>query len=336
MRKLNLDEPSTITYTVRVNKIFDYRKIYDFINVRKNLNPVRNKKNEIVEFETFPNDGDITYMQCIGESIGEKKISPKIKNTKKPKRHFRNQTMIEIFVDQSPGSSENNPFSPRNLETSSTQKTRGKWKIFNCMIFKSCFKIVGCKKIEDAMNVVSRLWGNHLYSMFETSDAKFTFEISLLNTGFNIGFNVDLDKLSKFIDGSSEKFGNILSFQRSSSSIRLKYKSIKPGGMRYDSLEYSETFNPKNDYKICPVRSETTENKFDKNEKEITFIIFSSGEIIIMGSFKNDMLEKYTLLEEMLLKFQKNIEEKLSKPGEIPKSVLRILEILKSKISENI
>jgi hypothetical protein len=202
----------------------------------------------------------------------------------------------------------------------------GKQPLLNVMMFKDNFKIAGCKDIDDAADVPLVLWDTFMSNNPELWALKpgqkepgFIFETVMRNVDFKLGFPIERASLNSLMN--SKQFShNIFMSQYESTghtNVNIKMFSRVPDGFRYDCLKIpldgADPYFikvPKNVFK-----SKKKREKEETKEKYITFIVFSSSEIILSGRYNENMREMYNFFIDVVSKNKNVIEEKLELPN---------------------
>jgi hypothetical protein len=193
--------------------------------------------------------------------------------------------------------------------------------ILNIMMFKDNFKIAGCKSEKDAEEAVMIIWDYILkiedgYTItknhFDTYDPVFLFRLVMKNVDFKLGFFIDREELNKLMN--RKEYNNIVFMSQCETTghtnVNIKMYCQKPEDYTYDCLVI-----PKDD-KPYFLELATNPYKFEKRKKDrITFIVFSSSEIILSGRYDSEMERTYNFFVETVFKYRNLIEEKIKKPN---------------------
>lgn len=270
---------STITIMVYTDMTIDLPALFGFLEPlvtepRTILKTGRNLRKNIVA-----NYGDILSINLRNQIRG---IDMR-KQTSKKKRmdFFLNQVSMEIFFDT----------------------------IINIMIFKSSMKIVGCRREEQITEIVSFLWRNIFSKVIPKPHApvRFLIETVMLNVGFKIPFLVDRLSINLFMN--SEEMANrvfLSQFETTEhTNVNIKFRSTKPSDFEYpviivqpdDTIQHSST-------NVNSFREGIERRKVSC----ITFIVFSSSQVIMSGRYKSDMEKCYNFFMEQLMKNRNKIE----------------------------
>lgn len=189
----------------------------------------------------------------------------------------------------------------------------------NAMIFKDKIKIVGCKKIEDAVEVVRLLWEEYISPIpkswkYITSPAPitkkqmphFVFEQVMKNGKFNFDFPIDRISLTRLMN--SEKYKSIVKMavyeNTKQTCVKTRMYVRKPENFSYKCLIFPSKRNPK----MLSININPYE-KDEVNEKYNTFIVFSSSQTILSGRHDSDMKRVYEFFMKEIIKNRDIVEE---------------------------
>jgi hypothetical protein len=190
------------------------------------------------------------------------------------------------------------------------------------MLFKNSLKIAGCKNEEDAAEVLLVLWQDYITNIedswkLKTSEKhpKFIFDVVMRNVDFKLGFFIDRENLNYLMNSSKYKDNVFMSQYESTgqTNVNIKMFSNKPDNFTYDCL----VIPIKNKYK--PYFITVNENKYKNSKKKekikyITFIVFSSSEIILSGRYDEVMKKMYEFFVTTAFTNRKDIEETIREP----------------------
>ena len=199
----------------------------------------------------------------------------------------------------------------------------GKQPLLNIMMFKDNLKIAGCKNIDDAVEAVMVLWQDYIFKIpgaWEmkkgATDPRFVFETVMRNVDFKLGFPIERPALNYLMNGQDYRDKIFMSQYESTghTNVNIKMFSRKPEDFHYDCLIIPK--NPKKEphfikIKDIPYKSAKKKEKEQKETKYITFIVFSSSEIILSGRYDRNMKEMYEFFVQTVFHNRKRIEEKL-------------------------
>lgn len=160
---------------------------------------------------------------------------------------------------------------------------------------------------------------------------RFVFENVMKNVDFRIGWAIERPALNLLMN--DEKYAdNIFMSQYESTghtNVNIKMYSRKPAGFTYDCLvipldeKKAPGFIKLTD---IPYKSEKKKKKDASKDKYVTFIAFSSSEIILSGRYDKNMEEMYNFFVKTVFSHRKHIEERLddANEGEISKIKRRV------------
>ena len=166
---------------------------------------------------------------------------------------------------------------------------------------------------------------------------RFVFETVMRNVDFKIGWPIERPALNLLMN--DEKYAKHIFMSQYESTghtnVNVKMYSKKPDNFTYDCLVIpldASTVGGRRPYFIklpdIPYKSEKKKRKDATTDKYITFIAFSSSEIILSGRYDKNMEEMYNFFVRTVFTHRKNIEEKLedasTREGEIQKIKRRV------------
>lgn len=178
---------------------------------------------------------------------------------------------------------------------------------------KGKLQITGCKKELQACKCVEFLW-SHLKKipksfMVEGNEMTFTIRTVMSNIVFNIGFDINREKLDEYINKNTH-FHSLLETSFGSPGVNIKKpfkfedKFVSRGTYRdegwvYDTVSYSKYLNM-----LTPKEKSKEINKKRNN----TFIIFYSGSAIMSGMKPEYMRGEYNEFVSILRRARNDIE----------------------------
>lgn len=188
------------------------------------------------------------------------------------------------------------------------------------MMFKDNFKIAGCKGEKDAEYTVKMLWEyiqnieggysikkNH----FDELKPTFLFRPVMRNVEFKLGFFIDREQLNKLMN--KKEYNNIV-FMSQCETTGHTNVNIKMFCNRPDDYEYTYLIVKGDDYECGTLKDNFY--KLEKRKKDkITFIVFSSSEIILSGKYDSEMERTYNFFIKTVFEHKHIIEEKIKKPN---------------------
>lgn len=198
--------------------------------------------------------------------------------------------------------------------------------LLNVMIFKDSIKVAGCKNEQDAKNMIMYLWKEQLSKIegvmkfsdecAQLTDAscarpQFTFETVMKNYGFNLGFGILREPLNILMNDPEYSDKVYMSEYESTghTNVNIKMYSVKPKDFTYTCI--SAPVSPSEDFTFEEVK--TISGKKIKTEKDeyVTFIVFSSSEVILSGKYTENMKELYDFFRNIITNNKEYLEEKL-------------------------
>lgn len=231
-------------------------------------------KNDIFEIRYFCNVCKETYKLSAFKRIG----------------HFLNQTTFDFSTG------ENQP-------------------MLNVMIFKDSIKIAGCKFEEDAVKMIQFLWSEYLskiagFATLKIADTKpsFTIETVMKNYGFNLGFGILREPLNILMNDPEYADKIYMSEYESTghTNVNIKMFSKKPDDFKYTFIEFDNFFEPTNTIQYV---DEISNKKKNKKVDYVTFIVFSSAEVILSGRYTENMRELYNFFRKIIHENRGMLEE---------------------------
>lgn len=209
----------------------------------------------------------------------------------------------------------------------------GNQPIINIMMFKDNLKIAGCKNDDDAKEAVMILWENYISKVPESfkhkelsipKDVRFTFETVMRNVDFKLGFMINRAALNDLMN--EERYADRVKLSQyeatSNTNVNVKMHSIKPKNFLYDCLVFPQKGKPR------LIDVESIDHKKVKKPKRggesITFIVFSSSEIILSGRYDENMKDMYEFFVNTVFTRKKDVAEQLIQPNRsLLESILR-------------
>lgn len=305
MRTLNIKkfdeiEVSTKTFTADTNIRIDLAKLFNMIEVIPyEVQPKkrgRKKKGEIPEPKPEIPHGSIVTVKFEDKMKGVE-LKPKSKKKGAKKSWFRNAITIVIMLDK-----------PIN--------------------FKVCtngtFQMTGCVKDEHPEMCIKTIWNlvNKDPSSYVFTRLPSNFEVlivpSMRNIDFDLGFNVDRDKLRKYLTKGEQHLHCLLETSFGYTGINIKI----PLDMPRDNMKVKKLTCCQNgiwntiDTNYLEYLSVLEEKKREEKENEIrynTFLVFHSGKVIFSGLTADFMRNTYYSFTNLIEKAIDQIEEKLQK-----------------------
>jgi TATA-box binding protein (TBP) (component of TFIID and TFIIIB) len=287
---------STKTIIAKTNMTIDLKKLFDYLPITDyKVNPKkrgRKKKIEQIQEKIIIESGSIITLKYENDVRGVEIKKKKIDKKKKSK-WFRNSFTVVMIIDNKP------------------------------INFKICqngmLQITGCKFDSQAEDCVKFIW----YYIKEQLDIyKFTYgdflDIMFIpvmrNIDFSLGFNVDREKLAKYISTQTQyhclletSFG----YTGCNGKVPLKIDIRK---MKIKKLSFLDDNWVEKDSTYDEYLSKLTEkeiNKKLKKERFVTFLIFHSGKVIQSSINSEFGRDSYYYFLEIIKSAFDEIEERL-------------------------
>lgn len=294
---------STKTYTASTNITINLGELFNCINVT-DYTVIPKKRGRKRKDELHTDDdrqviepGSIITAKWEGQIKGCDRKAKSKNESKTPKTWFRNSVTIVIFLD----------------------------KFINFKVCKSGkFQMTGCLNWKHAEMCISTIWNliKNNPVIYEFSDETETLKTivvpSMRNIDFSIGFNVDREKLNKYI--TSRKDIHCLlesSFGYTGVSIKIPLsneKRIQMAIMKYEYLKNEEVKCEQKtyDYYLDTLPEKEKLKKLNE-QKYNTFLVFQSGKVIFSGLTSWLMKDFYYIFIDMMKNGYDEIEERLEK-----------------------
>jgi TATA-box binding protein (TBP) (component of TFIID and TFIIIB) len=287
---------STKTIIAKTNMTIDLKKLFDYLPITDyKVNPKkrgRKKKIEQIEEKIIIESGSIITLKFENDVRGVEIKKKKIDKKKKSK-WFRNSFTVVMIIDNKP------------------------------INFKVCqngmMQITGCKFDSQAEDCVKFIW----YYIKEQQDIyKFTYGDSLdimfipvmRNIDFSLGFNVDREKLAKYISTQTKyhclletSFGYTGCNSKVPINIDIRKMKIKKLSFLDDNWVEKESIYDEYLSKL----TEKEINKKMNKERFVTFLIFHSGKVIQSSINSEFGRDSYYYFLEIIKSAFDEIEERL-------------------------
>lgn len=289
---------STKTFIVKTNLVIDLKKLFEYLPVTDYvMMPKKRGRKKKVNFEENNKDvvnGSIITMKYENQVKG---VDLKIRKSKKKKsKWFRNSFTVVIVIDYKP------------------------------VNFKICqngmFQITGAKFDSQAEDCIKFIWSlireevGNIYSYSKGNSLEAIFIPAMRNIDFSLGFHVDREKLTKYMNSQTE-FHSLLETSFGYTGVNIKFPikddirdmvlkklSFKEGGG--DIVESSMTYG---DY-LCELPEKEQQKKMKKN-RYTTFLVFHSGKVIVSSITAEVTKPAYNYFHEIIKRCRGEIEEKL-------------------------
>lgn len=182
------------------------------------------------------------------------------------------------------------------------------------------FQITGPKKTDHAIRCIKIFWDivkdvSDLYEYKNKEDSVFrvSFLTVMTNIDFNIGFNVDREKLDTYINEFT-KYNSLLEMSFGYTGVNIKFPikkelefylnriSFLDNEWVHDTIMYTDYLNS---------LTEDDRAKQLSKKRYNTFLVFHSGNVIMSGMIKKYMEPEYNRFIQIIKQCRDNIEEKL-------------------------
>ena len=179
------------------------------------------------------------------------------------------------------------------------------------------FQITGAKSVDQAILALNYFW-NNIKILDKYTDTN-SFEIYLLtvmtNIDFNIGFEVDREKLDIYMN-EDNKYNSLLeaSFGYTGVNIKFPVKNVEPEiiHIKFDQVGYEPIYfeSPSWDSFVKTIDKKDGDKMVNK-KRYSTFLVFHSGEVIMSGMNLQMMKPHFDTFSKMIKDSRHLIEEKL-------------------------
>jgi len=290
---------STKTFTANSNITIDIHQLFDIISVVPyEVQPKkrgRKKKGDVkIEQSTVPY-GSIVTVKCEGKMKGVE-LKPKSKKNENKTSWFRNAVTVVIILDK-----------PIN--------------------FKVCkngtFQMTGCTNDVHPEMCIKTIWNlikehTSAYS-FTRSPGSFDVLVvpSMRNIDFDLGFNVDRDKLSRYLNNEDTNLHCLLetSFGYTGVNIKIPLQNTRDN-MEVQKIKCIDgvwNMSITNYLEYLSILDEKNRIKKINETRYNTFLVFHSGKVIFSGLTADFMRDTYYSFTSIIQEAIDIIEEKLEK-----------------------
>jgi hypothetical protein len=140
---------------------------------------------------------------------------------------------------------------------------------------------------------------------------KFVFEMVMRNVDFKLGFPIERSALNSLMNDAKWSHNVFMSQYESTgqTNVNVKMYSRKPDNFKYDCLVIP--FDRAPYFTFIDEVLYKTPKKVNK-QQYVTFIVFSSSEIILSGRYNQNMEEMYNFFLDVIFKNKSQIEERLA------------------------
>lgn len=181
------------------------------------------------------------------------------------------------------------------------------------------FQITGPKKTDHAVKSIKTFWelirdDNELYT-YKKGEKVFRviFLTVMTNIDFNIGFNVDREKLDTYMNEFT-KYNSLLEMSFGYTGVNIKFPLDKKLDFYAPRISYiggkweSDTITY--DTYLETLSVEEYNKQINKNRYN-TFLVFHSGNVIMSGMIKKYMKDEYNQFIKIMKGCKEKFEEKL-------------------------
>jgi TATA-box binding protein (TBP) (component of TFIID and TFIIIB) len=289
---------STNTFIAMTNLILDLKKLSDFLPITEYIvmpkKRGRKKKTEVVEQHRNIPDGSIVTLKFENKMRGVDLKQKKSQNKKKKSKWFRNSFTIVMFLD-------NKPINFKLCNNGMAQLTGIKLE----KQAQNCIKYVWEHIKDEENNIFKFSRGSHLEAMFIPA---------MRNIDFSLGFNVDREKLSRYMSTQTE-FHSLLETSFGYTGVNIKIPInvditlMEIVKLKYKSDTWIEEKTTYNEY--LKYLSEKDQLKKINKDRYNTFLVFHSGRVILSAINAEFSRDSYYYFLKIIKTCHKEIEEKL-------------------------
>lgn len=285
------------------NMAFDLRAIFYGVYVHSAEPVYTKRKRNIDKKKIVAPYGTIVSCSTVDEVRGLDLRKKKRKKTESSIAYFRNTVTLEVAY---------------------TSRVDGSTVLINVLIFNNCMKISGCKRIRDAMEVVMILWETYMApspSMWAIKAAplttpRFLFEVVMQNYDVRFGFDIDRDKLNRFMN--QDRFKKWIAKSQFEATIHtnvnIKTYARQPKVIRYHTLTYDDPMGmPRHTYSY----SNPYHTKLSR-KKNNTFTVFSTSETKISGRHRSSIRRDYERFVRIIQSHKEEIMERYKDLDALP------------------
>jgi len=349
-------QTSTTTVMVYSNVIFNTRRIFENIKITKIDSPLTKKQKNVDKKKINAPYGSIISVQSKthirGLDLRKKKkkwctICQPVKTVDDSKiqvltvtERLKQENDTDIYAIMYYCSACDKEYYPSDMKKINhflNQLTIvisvGNQPLLNIMMFKDNLKFAGCKNINDAVEAILVLWQDYIFTgpsdlwslKKGAKNPRFIFETVMRNVDFKIGWPIERPALNYLMNKEIYSKYIFMSQYESTghTNVNIKMFSRKPKDFKYDCLVVPID-SSKEPYFIqlddIPYKSDKKKAKDLKYDKYVTFIAFSSSEIILSGRYDENMKDMYNFFVHTVFTHKLSVEEKM---GEIEDSKLR-------------
>ena len=287
---------STKTFIVKTNLVIDLKKLFDFLPVTDYVQlPKKRGRKKKVTYEEQNKDvvnGSIITLKYENQIKG---VDLKVRKSKKKKsKWFRNSFTVVIMIDCKP------------------------------INFKICqngmFQITGAKFDSQAEECIKFIWMlihdqvGSIYNFSKGSFLEAIFIPAMRNIDFNLGFHVDREKLTLYMNSQTE-FHSLLETSFGYTGVNIKFpikddiREMKLKKLSFKGTDIVESCMTYGEY-IAELPEKEQQKKIKKN-RYTTFLVFHSGKIIASSITADVTRPAYNYFLDIIRRCRHEIEEKL-------------------------
>jgi len=289
---------STKTFISMTNLIIDLKKLFDFLPITEYVvvpkKRGRKKKTEYVEpIRNIPH-GSIVTLKYENKIRGVDLKQKKNQNKKKKSKWFRNSFTVVIILNDK-------PVNFKVCQNGMVQLTGIKEDIQA----EECIKFIWQYIKDEENNIYKFSRGSHLETMFIPA---------MRNIDFSLGFNVDREKLSKYMSTQTE-FHSLLETSFGYTGVNIKIPiniditKMEIKKLTYKNNEWTEEMTTYNEY--MQYLSEKDQAKKINKDRYNTFLIFHSGRAILSSINAKYARDSYYYFLKIIRTCYKDIQEQL-------------------------
>ena len=289
---------STKTFIAMTNLIIDLKKLFDFLPITEYTTVPkkrgRKKKLDVVEQNADILHGSIVTLKFENKIRGVDLKQKKPNAKKKKSKWFRNSFTVVMILNDKPVN----------------------FKICN----NGMLQVTGVKFDIQAEDCVKIIWEhikgeeNNIYKFSRKLYLEAMFIPAMRNVDFSLGFNVDREKLSRYMSMQTE-FHSLLetSFGYTGVNIKIPLRvditQMKIKKISYKTDSWNEEMTIYNEY--MQYLSEKEQLKNINKDRYNTFLVFHSGRVILSSINAEFSRDSYYYFLKIIRTCYNEIEEKL-------------------------
>jgi len=189
------------------------------------------------------------------------------------------------------------------------------------LFFNRIFKYCLISDICYPSNKINKIWTNNNNC---TKTISIIFETVMTNINFNLGFNVNRQKLDSFVNNKmNNKYNSMLESNFGHSAVNITFPIEYPFILEdlplvtFDyslssSSSYTINYIPYNDFKSSLIDEKYLTKKNPIKYRKHTFLIFHSGNVIFSSYTKTLMEAPFHQMYDFLITNRESFEEKIS------------------------